>query len=241
MSDVQRNITACWNSAAPSYDAQAGHGPGSDAERAAWRDLLAGVLPPPPAHVLDVGTGTGFLAFRAHELGHRVTGVDLAGDMLARARERAAALDAAPVFEHGDAADPPFAPASFDAIISRHLFWTLREPEESLLRWRRILRPGGRLLIVDGIWPRRDEDRDEAHAPDDEEEQRRQAVVAQFYTEEVVEQLPVRRYTSVDAVIAAITTAGFTNVRPVDLSAVDDAEGHLEQNIGRYALAALRQ
>ncbi|HXK33455.1 MAG TPA: hypothetical protein VNM91_05505 [Dehalococcoidia bacterium] len=61
MSDIQRKITACWNSAAPSYDAQAGHGPGSDAERAAWRDMLAGVLPPPPADVLDAGTGTGQL------------------------------------------------------------------------------------------------------------------------------------------------------------------------------------
>lgn len=42
-------------------------------------------------------------------------------------------------------------------------------------------------------------------------------------------------------IFAAIASAGFTNVRPVDLSAIDDAEGHLEQNTGGYALAALRQ
>jgi SAM-dependent methyltransferase len=43
-----------------------------------------------------------------------------------------------------------FAPGSFDLVISRHVLWTLPHPEAAIDEWIRVLRPGGRLAIVDG-------------------------------------------------------------------------------------------
>ena len=52
-------------------------------------------------------------------------------------------------FEEGDAEQLPFPPASFDLVISRHVLWTLPHPEAAIDEWKRVLRPGGRLVIVD--------------------------------------------------------------------------------------------
>jgi SAM-dependent methyltransferase len=43
-------------------------------------------------------------------------------------------------------------PASFDVVTSRHFLWTLREPAKAMASWRNLLRPGGRLVAVDGFW-----------------------------------------------------------------------------------------
>ena len=53
-------------------------------------------------------------------------------------------------FEQADAEQLPFAPASFDLVISRHVLWTLPHPEAAIDEWIRVLRPGGRLVVVDG-------------------------------------------------------------------------------------------
>lgn len=78
--------------------------------------------------MLDVGAGTGFLAFLAAELGHKVTGIDLAEGMLAVAREQATEVTNPPNFLIGDAIAPDFPPESFAVIMSRHVLWTLRDP-----------------------------------------------------------------------------------------------------------------
>src|SRR5262249_5308632 len=44
----------------------------------------------------------------------------------------------------------PFSSASFDLAISRHVLWTLPHPEAALDEWIRVLRPGGRLVVIDG-------------------------------------------------------------------------------------------
>jgi len=44
----------------------------------------------------------------------------------------------------------PFAAGSFDVAVSRHLLWTLPHPEAAIDEWVRILRPGGRLVVVEG-------------------------------------------------------------------------------------------
>jgi SAM-dependent methyltransferase len=230
MSDAQDRITKCWNGASVSYDATPGHGLMSEAERNAWQRVLRGVLPPPPADVLDVGTGTGFMAFRAHELGHRVTGVDLSDEMLAVARRTAAGMDGAPAFLTRDAMAPPLPPASLDAVMNRHLLWTLTDPEGALRSWRALLRPGGVLVVIDGIWPKDDDhgdDDDDGHSSGDD-----------GYTPEVLAQLPMTRAESVADVIRVIEAAGFRDVRPIDLTEIDDAEGHLDSVKGRYGLVA---
>jgi SAM-dependent methyltransferase len=81
--------------------------------------------------------------------GHRVTGIDFAPAMIAEARRKAAARATSIRFEEGDAEQLGFATAAFDLVISRHLLWTLAHPEAAIDEWVRVLRPGGRLVIVD--------------------------------------------------------------------------------------------
>src|SRR5216684_1950914 len=70
--------------------------------------------------------------------------------MLAAARRKATAQRLSVHFEEGDAEQLPFPPGSFDLVISRHVLWTLPHPEAAVDEWIRVLRPGGRLAIIDG-------------------------------------------------------------------------------------------
>jgi SAM-dependent methyltransferase len=140
------DIAGYWDAAAESFDAEPDHGLRDPAVRAAWARSLSGWLPTPPADVLDLGCGTGSLAALAAAAGHRLTGVDLSPRMaeLARAKLAAAGLGAASAdVLVGDAADPTVAGRTFDAVLVRHLVWTLPDPHAALRRWVGLLRPGG--------------------------------------------------------------------------------------------------
>src|SRR5215472_12275872 len=78
-----------WNARACTFDRELGHGVHSDDQRQAWLRLLAQLAGPAPQRVLDAGCGTGVLALLLAELGHEVTGVDLAVQMLEVARLKA--------------------------------------------------------------------------------------------------------------------------------------------------------
>lgn len=52
----------------------------------------------------------------------------------------------------GDAAEPPVGERRFDVVLARHLLWALPGPERVLRRWTGLLRPGGRLVLVEGRW-----------------------------------------------------------------------------------------
>jgi SAM-dependent methyltransferase len=148
---VKQQVAAHWNRRAAHFDADFGHSIGGPDERAAWDRVLGLFLPERRAlDALDIGCGTGFLSLELAARGHRVTGVDFAPAMLALAREKAAARGAAICWEEADAEELPFAAASFDLAVSRHLLWTLPHPETAIDEWIRVLRPGGRLVVVDG-------------------------------------------------------------------------------------------
>ncbi len=161
--DVQAKITAMWGRASGRYDTHVGHGLNSPAEEEAWTEALVNLLPPPPADVLDVGTGTGVIAMLLSRLGYSVRGIDLSDKMLSRARRKASGSEARVVFEAGDAMDPPGAPESVDIVISRHLVHLLTQPARALKSWHRLLRSGGHLVIIDGLWGQDPDDR----IPDD--------------------------------------------------------------------------
>jgi SAM-dependent methyltransferase len=150
MSEHHDRIREWWDADASVYDDAAGHAMSDPVEAAAWRRVLDRTLPPAPARVLDVGTGTGSLAVLAAELGHAVTGLDLSERMLARATEKAARADASIDFVHGPAEEPP--PGPFDAVVERHVLWTIPDPVEALNAWRTVTRPGGRLVLLEGSW-----------------------------------------------------------------------------------------
>ncbi|MGW1161091.1 class I SAM-dependent methyltransferase [Streptomyces sp. NPDC002513] len=139
-----------WDRAAAGFDDEPDHGLRDPVVRDAWAARLGEWLPSLPGEVLDLGCGTGSLSLLAAERGHRVTGVDLSPAMLALARAKLAGHDA--VFLVGDAAAPPVRARFFDAVLVRHVLWTLPDPGRVLRHWRELLRPGGRLVLVEGVW-----------------------------------------------------------------------------------------
>jgi len=105
----------------------------------------------PGAAVLDIATGTGFTAFALAARGARVVGLDLTPAMLHEARRLGE--DTRIAWIAGDAEALPFADRSFDAVTVRrapHHFPYLRQ---ALLEMRRVVRPGGRIGIVDQVPP----------------------------------------------------------------------------------------
>jgi ubiquinone/menaquinone biosynthesis C-methylase UbiE len=148
--EVKQQVAAHWNRRAAGFDGDFGHSIRTAAERAAWDRILGLVLGGrAPLDALDVGCGTGFLSLELAGRGHRVTGIDFAPQMLAEAQRKAAAQGLAVRFEEGDAEALRFSDASFDVVITRHVLWTLPHPEAAIDEWIRVLRPGGRLAIID--------------------------------------------------------------------------------------------
>ncbi|MEW2163095.1 class I SAM-dependent methyltransferase [Streptomyces sp. NPDC007084] len=139
-----------WDAASGTFDDEPDHGLRDPVVREAWAARLRTWLPDRPGDLLDVGCGTGSLSLLASEAGHRVTGVDLSPRMIDLARAKLAGRDAA--FLVGDAASPPVGEQRFDVLLCRHVLWTLPAPERVLRHWRGLLRPGGRLVLVEGVW-----------------------------------------------------------------------------------------
>ncbi|MBL1099789.1 methyltransferase domain-containing protein [Streptomyces coffeae] len=151
---AEDTTTAYWDAAAADFDHEPDHGLRDPDVRAAWAARLRDWLPerPPsrPLDVLDLGCGTGSLALLLAEDGHRVTGVDRSAPMAERARAKLAGTGATVLV--GDAAAPPVGEGAFDVLLVRHLLWLLPRPEAVLRHWARLLRPGGRLVLVEGRW-----------------------------------------------------------------------------------------
>jgi SAM-dependent methyltransferase len=146
---VTDDIRDFWDEDAATYDDSASHYPRRPQEQAAWAATLRRLLPEPPAAVLDMGAGTGFLSLLLAAQGYRVTAADLAPGMLTRLKAKAAGrgLDIQAV--QTDALHPPA--GSFDVVIERHLVWTLPDPAGALAAWRAAA-PEGRLVLVEGSW-----------------------------------------------------------------------------------------
>ncbi|MFJ8822221.1 class I SAM-dependent methyltransferase [Streptomyces sp. NPDC102467] len=139
-----------WDAAAADFDEEPDHGMRDPEVRAAWAERCADWLPEIPGDVLDLGCGTGSVSLLAAERGHRVTGVDFAPNMVERARRKLAGHDAE--FLVGDAASPPVPAASYDVVLVRHVLWALPAPAAALRHWVTLLRPGGRLVLIEGVW-----------------------------------------------------------------------------------------
>ncbi|MFD9123738.1 class I SAM-dependent methyltransferase [Kitasatospora sp. NPDC059571] len=152
MTDPRPAIAGYWDAAAPSFDDEPDHGLRAECTRAAWARRIADWVPPGPLDVLDAGCGTGSLTLLLARAGHRVTGVDLAPRMVEQARAKLAAAGLSARLLTGDAAEPPVGEGRFDVVLARHLLWTLPDPGAALDAWLARLRPGGRLVLVEGRW-----------------------------------------------------------------------------------------
>jgi len=109
---------------------------------------MARLLPPSPSRVLDVGAGTGFLSLIAARLGHEVTALDISPRMLGQLERRAVSEG----LEINTLVGPAhLVPHGFDAVMERHLMWTLPDPARALRSWREAA-PIGRLVLFESIW-----------------------------------------------------------------------------------------
>jgi SAM-dependent methyltransferase len=149
LASVTREIREFWDEDAEVYDSSSDHYPRRPQEQAAWAAALRRLLPEPPASVLDVGAGTGFLSLLLAGQGYQVTALDLSPGMLARLRAKAAERDLDIATVESDAMTPPS--GDFDAVVERHLIWTLPEPAKALAAWHQAA-PHGRLVLVEGTW-----------------------------------------------------------------------------------------
>jgi SAM-dependent methyltransferase len=218
-------IQRFWDDDAATYDDAPGHHPTSPAVRAAWTAALEALLPPAPARVLDCGAGTGFLSLIAARLGHRVTALDLSPGMLAKLRGAAGAegLDITVVV--APAHEPPPSPQGsqgFDAVMERHLLWTLPDPGAALAAWRAAA-PGGRLVAIESLWG--EADRVEAWRGRAQKLVKRVRGTAPdhhgSYPDEVRGALPLGTGTHPRAVVDLVAEAGWTAPRLVRLRDVD--------------------
>ena len=146
---ISEEIRRFWDADAAVYDNSPSHHPRRPQELAAWRGTLRRLLPAPPARVLDAGAGTGFASLLLAGLGYQVTAMDLSDGMLAMLRSKATGLGLEIEAVQADAASPPAGP--FDAVVERHLLWTLPDPAAALAAWRQAA-PAGRLVLIEGSW-----------------------------------------------------------------------------------------
>jgi demethylmenaquinone methyltransferase/2-methoxy-6-polyprenyl-1,4-benzoquinol methylase len=115
-----------------------------------WRRLTVRTVVRPGDRVLDACCGTGDLAVAARKAGADVVGLDFSEPMLERARRKSGEIE----WVHGDVLALPFGDASFDAATVGFGIRNVADLEGSLRELRRVLRPGGRLGILEITRPR---------------------------------------------------------------------------------------
>ncbi len=146
-SEIKEKIRTFWDN--PNHNYDAGHGVNDPAEKEMWRGAMARLLGPNRnIKVLDIGTGTGFLALLLAEMGYSVTGVDWAENKLRKAKDKAKLADISVNFEIQDAETLSYPEDTFDAVVNRHVIWTLADPSAAIRDWARVVRPGG-MIIAD--------------------------------------------------------------------------------------------
>ncbi|MFG1797482.1 methyltransferase domain-containing protein [Nocardia sp. NPDC049149] len=106
-------------------------------------------------HAVDIGSGTGteVMAF-AETVGPNgsAVGVEPDPNLLASAERRAAAAGSTAKFHSGDAYGLPFGADSFDAALCERVFQHLTAPARAASEIARVLRPGGRVVVMDSDW-----------------------------------------------------------------------------------------
>ena len=143
--DVNRRRAAYWDKQARRYDRQI-----EPWDRRLFGDSRPWVCSRAAGNVLEVAVGTGRnLPF--YPEGARLTGVDWSPAMLAVARERAAALERDVDLRQGDAQALDFPGDSFDTVVCALGLCAIPDDRRAVTEMVRVLRPGGRLLLVDHI------------------------------------------------------------------------------------------
>ena len=111
------------------------------------------VLTRAAGRVLEVGIGTG-RNIEHYPAGVQVTGVDLSGAMLGRARRRVASGGVVDGLVQGDAQRLPYRDAAFDTVTATCVFCSVADPVAGLREVRRVVKPTGQVLLLEHVRPR---------------------------------------------------------------------------------------
>src|SRR5580692_651150 len=105
---------------------------------------------PENARVLEIAPGPGYLSVALAKLGSfKITGLDISQSFVQMASEYAKREGAVARFIHGSASDIPLEDGMFDLIVCRAAFKNFSEPLKALNEMQRVLKPGGRAIIID--------------------------------------------------------------------------------------------
>ena len=118
-----------------------------------WEKELEEILGEKPLRILDIGCGPGFLTVILSRLGHSVKAIDGSAGMVEKAADNIRKKGVSACVIREDAVTlPDEKNSSYDVLISRDVIWTLYNPEKAFLRWKEVLKPGGRLIYYDGAF-----------------------------------------------------------------------------------------
>ena len=151
---TRKDIVEYWTQRAPSYSALNRNELSGDK----GGDWLAAMLPYFPEkdrkdmRVLDLGCGPGFFSILLAGNGFFPDAADCTAQMLSEAASNAGALRDRISFHEMDASRLLFEDETFDVIVSRNLTWNLPNPCVCYEDWKRVLKPGGRIIIFDANW-----------------------------------------------------------------------------------------
>jgi len=140
--DRQRRV---WDKRAARYDRSMGL-----MEKLFFGDGRAWVCSQASGDVLEIAVGTGRnLPF--YPPGTRLTGIELSDEMLTIARRRASELGREVDFQQGDAQALRFADATFDTVVCTLSLCSIPDDRRAVAEMKRVLRPGGKLLLIDHV------------------------------------------------------------------------------------------
>lgn len=151
--NLKEDIRDYWSRRAATFDLAFGHRIAPGPEFGAWGTTVRSVLGPERQRVLELACGTGEITGVLLSLGHDVTAIDFSETMLETARRKHARTGVR--FVLADAENTMEPDGTYNALVCRHLVWTLTDPERAFSDWFRVLKPGGKLLIFDGNWAQR--------------------------------------------------------------------------------------
>jgi ubiquinone/menaquinone biosynthesis C-methylase UbiE len=150
-SDTHQRLRRYWDRHARSYDRQMGF-----FDRTLFGESRSWICEQATGDVLEVAIGTG-LNLTHYPADVRLTGIEWSPAMLDIARRRAAELDRAVDLAEGDAHALAYPEASFDTVVCTLSLCAIPDPSRAVAEMTRVLRPGGRLLLLDHVagsnWP----------------------------------------------------------------------------------------
>ncbi|MDR0621624.1 MAG: methyltransferase domain-containing protein [Deltaproteobacteria bacterium] len=218
---LQEMVERKWSSRAQSYSDLI-HEELNGHKKGAWLkeiDSLVSFSDSRTPRVLDIGTGPGFFSIVLTENGWRVTGIDCAKDMLKVAKANAAEYGVSPEFLEMDSHKLGFSDNTFDLLLCRNVTWTLYDPLAAYVEWRRVLRPGGYLLIFDANWYRHLFDREALERKMEAERKAKELYGLDLFVEENPQQsssmyasLPMGRFQRPEWDRERLTELGFRDI-----------------------------